>query len=41
MELELNSLDWNVNELKHEHKLEDMKQPAMKHTIMSFISAFK
>ena len=25
MELELNSLDWNVNELEHELELEDMK----------------
>ena len=25
MDLELNSLDWNGNELEHEHKLEDMK----------------
>ena len=25
MELELNSLDWNVNELEHKHELEDMK----------------
>ena len=25
MELELNSLDWNGNELEHKHKLEDMK----------------
>ena len=24
-ELELNSLDWNVNELEHKHQLEDMK----------------
>ena len=28
MKLELNSLDWNVNELEHEHELEleDMKR---------------
>ena len=26
MELELNSLDWNVNELEHELELEDMKR---------------
>ena len=25
MELELNSLDWNVNELEHKLELEDMK----------------
>ena len=25
MKLELNSLDWNVNELEHELELEDMK----------------
>ena len=26
MELELNSFDWNVNELEHELELEDMKR---------------
>ena len=26
MELEPNSLDWNVNELEHELELEDMKR---------------
>jgi hypothetical protein len=26
MELELNSLDWNANELEHELELEDMKR---------------
>ena len=26
MELELNSLDWNGNELEHELELEDMKR---------------
>ena len=26
MELEMNSLDWNLNELEHEHELEDMKR---------------
>ena len=26
LELELNSLDWNVNELEHELELEDMKR---------------
>ena len=26
MELELNSLDWNENELEHELELEDMKR---------------
>ena len=26
MELEMNSLDWNLNELEHELELEDMKR---------------
>ena len=26
MEVELNSLDWNVNELEHKLELEDMKR---------------
>ena len=29
MELELNSLDWNVNELEYELELEDMKRTYM------------
>ena len=29
MELELNSLDWNGNELEHELELEDMKRNTM------------
>ena len=32
MELELNSLDWNGNELEHELELEDMKRTQMYHT---------
>ena len=29
MELELNLLDWNVNELEHELELEDMKRTSV------------
>ena len=36
MELELNSLDWNVNELEHELELEDMKRT----TIMTAVWPF-
>ena len=30
VELEPNSLDWNGNDLEHQHKLEDMKRSATK-----------
>ena len=39
MELELNSLDWNVNELKHKLELEDMK-PTKKHFFYTEIQCF-
>ena len=31
MELELNSLDWNGNELEHELELEDMKRTKVRY----------
>ena len=38
MELKPNSLDWNINELEHEHKLEDMKRTNI--TVQSTLYVF-
>ena len=38
MELELNSLDWNVNELEHKLELEDMKRTI---AIMGVVDTFR
>ena len=34
MELELNSLDWNVNELERELELEDMKRTSVQYVCL-------